>query len=152
VQSSLVDGTHPQYLVWNATYTPFGALATLTNGCVGTGQNQGCTQVQESYDYNNRLQVVRIRLGTAANPAANYCLVYNYYYPSVGTPTSCTLPAQAAQNDDGLVDGYLYQDQVNPSLSHSTQFLYDVLKRLGTAVATGSSTYNFGFSYDATGT
>lgn len=98
ITSTLSDSTHPGTLA-TISHTPWGAIRSLTNGCVGTG----CTEVQETYDYNNRLQLVRIQLGTAANPAADYCLVYNYYYPSLGTPASCGIPAQAAANDNGDV-------------------------------------------------
>jgi RHS repeat-associated protein len=147
ITSSLNDSSHPPNLAQSITYTPFGALSTVVNGCAGSG----CTQVQETYDYNNRLQPVRLQLGTSGTPDANYCLVYNYYYPSLGTPTSCTIPAQATANNDGLVNGYYYQDNVNSSLSHSTAFAYDPLKRLTSAVATGSSTYNLLFTYDRYG-
>ncbi len=58
------------------TYGPSGALKTLLNGCAPSGS---CTQIQETYDYNKRLQAVRLQLGTASNNSANYCLVYNYY-------------------------------------------------------------------------
>ena len=46
--------------------------------------------VSTSYDYNYRLQPVRIQPGTSASPAANYCTVYNYY--SATPTTSCTVP------------------------------------------------------------
>jgi hypothetical protein len=36
-----------------------------------------------------------VELGTASNPTADYCLVYNYYGSS---PTSCQLPSP------GIVD------------------------------------------------
>ena len=62
-------------LAQNITCTRWGALSVLQNGCAGTG----CTNVQETYDYNNRLQPVRIQVGTASTPNADICLVYNYY-------------------------------------------------------------------------
>ena len=34
-------------------------------------------QTVETYDYNNRLQPVRIQFGTPSTPNANNCLVYN---------------------------------------------------------------------------
>ncbi len=34
--------------------------------------------------------------------------------------------------------GYWYQDNSNPTLSHSARYTYDALNRLATAVATGS--------------
>jgi hypothetical protein len=55
VQSSYYDSTHPQTLA-TFGYTPFGALATLTDGCAPSP----CTPapVVETYTYNNRLQRV----------------------------------------------------------------------------------------------
>jgi YD repeat-containing protein len=90
ITSSLNDSTHPPVLAQNITYTPFGALASLQNGCAGSG----CTQVQETYDYNKRLQPVRMQLGTASNNSANRCLVYNCC-AGVANPTSCVIPSQA---------------------------------------------------------
>ncbi len=126
-------------------YTPFGALSTLLNGCAGTG----CVQRQETYDYNNRLQPVRIQLGTAASNAANSCLVYNYY-PALANPTSCAIPAQSGGNVDAVV-GYFYQDNANPSLNHTTSYVLDSMLRLTSSVATGSSRHNLTFSYDRYG-
>jgi RHS repeat-associated protein len=47
--------------------------------------------------------------------------------------------------------GYWYQDSVQSGLSHTASYTYDGVNRLITAVATGSSTYNLTFSYDAYG-
>ena len=139
VQSSLQDSYHPQYLAQNITYTAWGAVSTLENGCVGSG----CTNTQETYAYNRQLQPAVIELGTSSNPAANYCLVYNYY----GTPpTSCALPS-AGTTDNGNVLGYWYQDSVNSSFSHTATYTYDNVNRLTAAVATGNSTYNQTYSY-----
>ena len=65
----------------NITYAPFGGIASLTNGCVGSG----CTQRQETYSYNNRLQPVMIELGYSGALSDNYCTVYNYYSATVPT-------------------------------------------------------------------
>ncbi|MGH9396158.1 MAG: RHS repeat-associated core domain-containing protein [Terriglobia bacterium] len=145
IQSSLVDASHPQYLAQNITYTPWGAESTLENGCAGSG----CTNTQETYAYNKRLQPVMIELGTTTNAAADYCLVYNYY-PNVANPSSCSNPAQGGYNG-GNVTGYFYQDNVNPSLSHTAAYTYDALSRLTQALATGNSTYNLTFIYDRYG-
>src|SRR5690348_13189824 len=99
--------------------------------CAGTG----CIQTQETYDYNNRLQPVRIQLGTSSNNAANYCLVYNYY-AGVANPTTCTAtPTQGATGDNGNVMGYLYQDAANTSLQHSVAYTFDGVNRLASATA-----------------
>ena len=139
-QSPYDNASYPQYLATSITYTSFGSISTLGNGCVPSGS---CTQGQDSYDYNNRLQPVRIRLGTSINTAANYCLVYNYYAAS--NPTSCAVPA-AGTGNNGSVMGYYYQDTTNPSLGHAATYGYDSLNRLTSAVATGSSTYNLTFA------
>src|SRR4029077_16063836 len=86
ISSSLNDSTHPGTLA-AITYTPFGAVSTLLDGCAGTA----CTNTQESYSYNNRLQLVLGQIGTPSLPAANSCIVYNYY-PSVANQTTCALP------------------------------------------------------------
>ncbi len=65
-----------------------------------------------------------IELGNTSNPTADYCLVYNYHYSAVGTPTSCSMPSRATSDDDGDVNGYYYEDNVNSSLSHSTLYAY----------------------------
>ncbi len=140
ISSSLNDSTHPPVLA-TLTYAPIGAISTLVNGCVGTG----CVNIQETYDYNNRLQPVRIQLGTSTTPNAKSCLVYNYY-ESLVSPTTCAIPAQGKWNN-GNVDGYFFQDSANPSLGHTATYTHDTMNRLGTAVATGSSTQNLTFSY-----
>lgn len=114
------------------TYTPWGALNTLQNGCYGTGQNVGCTQRQETYTYNNRLQPAMIELGTTSNNSGNYCLVYNYY--SGSNPASCAVPSAGA-SDNGNVMGYWYNDNTNSTLNHTASYAYDTLNRLSTAQA-----------------
>jgi RHS repeat-associated protein len=148
VTSSWNDSTHPGTLA-TMTYKNWGALATLTNGCAGSG----CTQTKETYDYNLRLQPVRIQLGTTSNASAYYCLVYRYY-PWVGNPTSCSLPAQDTGNN-GNVKGYYYQDNINTAYSHIASFDYDLLSRLihawANPVASGTVSYDLPFTYDKYG-
>jgi RHS repeat-associated protein len=150
VQSSWQDTNHPQYLAENVTYTPWGAVSQLQNGCVGSG----CTNAQETYVYNNRLQPWMIQLGTSGNTSADYCLVYNYF-SSWTPPSSCPSPSAVPTSgsaNNGSVMGYWYQDNVNPSsFTHTAAYTYDGVSRLATAVATGNSTYNLKFSYDAYG-
>ncbi len=128
ITSTLSDSTHPPVLAQNLTYTPWGALNTLENGCVGTG----CTQRQETYSYSNRMQPVMIELGTTSNNSANYCLVYNYY--SGSNPASCAVPSPGAGNN-GNVMGYWYSDNTNSTLNHTATYAYDNLNRLSTAQA-----------------
>lgn len=127
------------------TYAPFGGISTLVNRCAGTG----CVQRQETYDYNKRLQPVRIQVGSSSNTAGNSCLVYNYYGGT--NPTSCAVPTGGTSGNNGNVTGYFYQDTTNPSLGHTASYQYDPLSRLTSAVATGSSTYNLAFTYDRWG-
>ncbi len=145
ISSSFSNNTHPATLA-TVNYAPQGAPSTLQNGCVGTG----CTQRQETYDYNNRLQPVRIQLGTSTTQNANSCLVYNYY-SGVANPTSCAIPSQATSGNDGSVMGHFFQDTTNSSLGHTATYTYDNTNRLATSVATGSSTHNLTFSYDRYG-
>ncbi len=143
IQSSLADATHPQYLAQSISYTPWGAVSTLQNGCVGSS----CVNAQETYQYNKRLQPWVISLAGASG--TGYCLVYNYYADE-SNPTSCAAPTQGSQNN-GNVMGYWYQDSSNSSLSHTATYSYDNVNRLSTAVATGNWTYNLAFSYDLWG-
>ncbi len=145
VTSSLSDTTHPGTLA-TLTYAPQGSPKTIITGCAGGS----CTQRQETYDYNNRLQPVRIQLGTSGTPAANSCLVYNYY-SGVSNPSTCSLPSQASTGNNRNVVGYLGQDTSNPSLGNTESFTYDPMNRLTTSVATGSATHNLTFSYDRYG-
>jgi hypothetical protein len=47
-------------------------VQTLVNGSSG----RNCKQRKESYDYNQRLQPVRIQLGKSpGNPSEQFCLV-----------------------------------------------------------------------------
>ena len=145
ITSSLNDATHPGTLA-AMTYGPLGVLSTLVDGCAGSG----CTQAQETYSYNKRLQVTQIQLGNTSNPAANYTLSYNYYLPGGPTPPGCPLQAQGS-GDNGNVIGYTYTDASNPSFSHTAVYIYDGLNRLACAQATGSSTYNLAFGYERYG-
>lgn len=138
----------PQDFAVSIGYTAFGAISTLLNGCAGAT----CTAHLETYDYNNRLQPVRIQLGKSGTPAANYCLVYNYY--SGTTSTTCALPSSGSGNN-GNVMGYYYQDSSNPSLQHKAAYTYDYLNRLtsstGTPVSPGTVSYSLPFLYDRWG-
>ena len=135
--------SHPQYPAQSISYTPWGAISQLVNGCTGSG----CTNTQETYQYNKQLQPAVIELGTTGNATADYCLVYNYYGSS---PTSCALPSPGT-NNNGNVMGYWYQDGVNSSFSHTATYSYDGVNQLTNAVASGSATYNLTFGYDAYG-
>src|SRR5690348_6119595 len=74
ITSSYSGADWPATLIENVTYTPFGGVSSLQNGCVG------CSAVnQETYVYNNRLQPVLIEMGTSAHPYGTSCLVYDYY-------------------------------------------------------------------------
>lgn len=55
--------------------------------------------VQETYDYNNRMQPMRLQLGTSSNNSYYNCMVYDYYGVS---PASCTgTPAQNSTGNNG---------------------------------------------------
>src|ERR1017187_4996789 len=68
ITSSLSDASPPGALAArprsSIQYTPGGAVGTRQNGCGGSG----CTNVQETYAYNNRLQKVRREPGTTVFP------------------------------------------------------------------------------------
>jgi YD repeat-containing protein len=122
-------------------YAPQGALASFENG--------GGTQLTETYDYNNRLQVVRLQLAPYQTSNDLVCWVYNYY-GNVANPTACSIPAQGT-GDDGDVVGQYEKDTVNTSLTHTVGLTYDPTHRLTSSVATGNATHNLTFSYDRYG-
>jgi RHS repeat-associated protein len=150
ITSSASDSTHPGTLLGNVHYAPQGAVANAQNGCVGTG----CVQTQESYDYNNRLQPVRIQVGSSSTPAADSCTVHNYYQ-GAANPASCAIPSPSGSGNNGNLAGHYYQDGVNASFGHTAAFTYDHLNRLTASVATplqqGGSAHNLAFSYDRYG-
>jgi RHS repeat-associated protein len=142
----LTGANFPQTLAQNITYTPWGAVSQLQNGCTPSG---GCTNAQETYDYNNRLQPVRIQLSTSNG---NTCLVYNYYGGS--NPTSCAVPSQGSADNNGNVMGYWDSDTIQTGFSHTASYTYDSLNRLGTATARslgGSTLWSYTYSYDRWG-
>ncbi len=149
IESSLVDSLDPQYLAQNITYAPTGQVSTLLNGCTGSG----CTQIQETYVYNNRLQMAVAELGTASNHAQFNCWVYNYYVGVQNASACSESPANwpSGTNDNGNAAGYYYLDNVYSGLSHSASYSYDSLNRLTLGQATGNSTYYLNFSYDRYG-
>ena len=53
----------------------------------------GCTNSQETYSYNNRMQATEIQLGTSGNAGADYSLGYNYSLPGGTTPPGCPVSA-----------------------------------------------------------
>ena len=129
------------------TYTPFGAVSTLLNGCAD-GSGSSCTNIQESYFYNTRLQMAVAELGTSSTHAADSCRVYSYYVGAV--PSACSESSSAwptGSNNNGNVAGYYYTDDVN-TLSHTASYTYDGATRLGSAAASGSVAYSQSFSYD----
>ncbi|HLY61017.1 MAG TPA: RHS repeat-associated core domain-containing protein [Terriglobia bacterium] len=130
VNDSISDATHPG-LIASATYNSIGALATLTNGCVGTN----CVQTQMTYSYNKRLQPVMMELGTAGSPAANYCQVYNYYSGGVSL-TGCSLPGQGTGNNGNLMGSYLVEGASGyAAQNHQATYTYDGVNRLLSATA-----------------
>jgi YD repeat-containing protein len=147
IASSLVDSNHPANFAQNITYTPWGALSTLTNGCAGSG----CTNTMETYTYNKRLETSQIQLGTTGNPAAYYTLGYNYALPGGTQPTGCPINPQGTSGNNGNVIGYTYTDTLDSTLSHSAFFVYDTVNRLACAQATGNSTYNLAYGYNQDG-
>lgn len=144
ITSNLVGSTYPANMAQNITYTAWGAINSLQNGCAGSG----CTNTVETYTYNNRLQPAMIELGTSGTPFADYCQVYNYYV-GASNPTRCAAPSPSATGNNGNTMGYLYQDSVDSSLDHTAAFTYDNVNRLTSAIATGNSTYNLTYGYKA---
>jgi len=71
--------------------------------------------------------------------------------PGGTQPPGCPLNPAGTTGDNGNVIGYTYTDGVNSSLSHTALYVYDSLNRLACAQATGNSTYNQSFAFDAYG-
>ena len=154
ITSSLNDSYDPASLA-TATYTPFGSVSTLLNGCVGSG----CTSLQESYFYNKRLQPAVVELGTSSNHSADSCRVYNYYV-GVANASACSESSSAwpqGSNNNGDVAGYYFIDSYNYALSHAAVYNYDTVNRLIQATATPDSgnggivSYNKTYTYTGDG-
>ncbi|MGD0224645.1 MAG: RHS repeat-associated core domain-containing protein [Terriglobia bacterium] len=150
IWSSLNSSTQPPVLAQNITYTPWGALTSRTNGCVGTG----CTNALETYDYNNRMQPVRLQLGVSGNTDQDYCLVYNYYTSIAQLPSNCAKPTQGTGNNGNVTGMYDLDGPNNTLMTHTEAYTYDNVNRLYTAISqsgTGNATYNLTFSYTQDG-
>jgi RHS repeat-associated protein len=120
---------------------------TVATSCAGTG----CTQTEETYSYNNRLQFSRVELGTSSNNNSYDCLVYNYY--AGGTvPTGCALYSAGTQ-DNGSVAGYHFVDHKDTTQSHTAACGYDGVNRLTSASASpsDSGTVSYSQSFNFTG-
>ena len=145
VSSSLTGTGQPQYLAQSISYTPWGAISQLENRCAGSG----CVNTQETYTYNNRLQPWMIELGTTSNASCRITAWCTITFRSAGRPLRA-VPARApvptsGTANNGNVMGYWYQDSANSSLCHTATYGYPGVNRLGTAAATGNSTYNLTF-------
>ncbi len=64
VCGEVAHATYPPTLVQNISYTPWRALKSLQNGCVGSGW----VDRQKTYEYNNRLQPFRMQLTSKSDP------------------------------------------------------------------------------------
>jgi RHS repeat-associated protein len=157
VTSSYSDTTtHPATLAFGSgsnnsiLYTAWGAVSQLQNGCVPSGS---CTPSQETYFYNNRLQMAVAELGNNGTHAADYCREYSYYVGSV--PSACSEQSSnwpTGSNNNGNVGGYYHLDNANNgALSHTATYQYDSVNRLSSAVATGNVGYNQTYTIDAYG-
>ncbi len=146
VDSSLSDDWHPNPLVTAVTYTPFGAIQSLT---AGRGYPYYYNAV-ETYDYNTRLQPWRIQLGTAqSTPNAYNCLVYNYY--GQNATTCASTPPGGSGGNNGNVMGYYEQDNGNPGMTHTATYLYDSLNRLTTGFTPPHQNYTLYYYPDRYG-
>ncbi|HXH51285.1 MAG TPA: hypothetical protein VNM47_18250 [Terriglobia bacterium] len=134
------------------SYTPFGAAAVITGlAC------PSCAAPVQTFDYNNRLQMVREQFGSPSQPNAISCIVYNYY-SNQPIPGGCDVPAQGAGNNGQLRSDYDNDEASgNPNRvaypsSHTDTYTYDSLGRLTQAVATpfdsGYFSENLTYSYD----
>ncbi|HEV2499939.1 MAG TPA: RHS repeat-associated core domain-containing protein [Terriglobia bacterium] len=90
-------------------------------------------------------------MGALANASADYCLVYDYIGKPWEQPSSCSVTQWQGNLNHGPVLSYYYQDNVNPSLSHTANFWYDALYRLTQPRASGNSKYFLDFNYDRYG-
>jgi RHS repeat-associated protein len=146
VTSSWSDTTsHPGTLAQNITYNAAGQITSLQNGCVGSQ----CTGLQETYFYNNHLQMAVAELGTSSTHAARSCRVYSYYV-GAGASNCSESSWPTGTNNNGDVAGYYYSDN-EFSLGHTATYTYDPVNRLSTAVATGNVSYNETFTYTGDG-
>jgi hypothetical protein len=86
-------------------YNAAGEITGLQNVCVGSG----CTNPQESYFYNTRLQTAVAELGTSTTHSADSCRVFNYY-PGVANAGACL------ESPSNWPQGRLAQGERSPAI------------------------------------
>jgi len=117
VTSSVNDASDPGTLAYGPCtynsnpaicYTAWGAVSQLENGCAGSG----CTNLQETYFYNPRLQMAVAEQGTAGNDAGHYCWVYNYYVGTANASACSEVPSgwPTGTNTTGMWRGTISTD------------------------------------------
>jgi RHS repeat-associated protein len=142
VTSTWADSTHPGTLA-SFAYNPAGSISTLADGCTGTG----CAGLLETYNYNRRLQMDMVELGTGSNRSSQWCMVYNYY--STSPPGSCTPPGSAVSGNNGNVRSLHDFDSMYSANAHTSVYTYDAVNRLTSA--TGAANWQQSYSYDRFG-
>ncbi len=122
---------------------------TLNGECL---RQPACTNIQETYAYNNRMQMAVAELGTSSSHTSDSCREYSYDAHTV--PSGCSESSSAwptGTTNNGNVGGYYYADSANTGLSHPAAYTYDGVNRLIGAAATGNVSYNQTYSYDIYG-
>ena len=152
IKSSLTGTGQPQYLAQSISYKPWGAVSPTGERLRGQRRKRpGNLHLQQASRSPGQSSV-----GTTANAAADYCLVYNYY-SSWTLPSSCPATSAVAPSgttDNGNVMAYWYNDGSSPVSSHTATYSYDSLNRLSGAVAKDFSNNTFWsqtYSYDRWG-
>jgi len=125
IGSSLSDSNHPATLASSVTYTPFGAVSSMTYG----------NGVEETRSYNNRLQ-----------PTQTY-----EYNPSTGIyPMNLTYSwTDGSSHNNGNLTGWNSYDYV----AFTRTYAYDYLNRLSTMSSSSdpSGCYGLSWTYDRYG-
>ncbi|MGO8788442.1 MAG: RHS repeat-associated core domain-containing protein [Terriglobia bacterium] len=122
---------------------------TLNGECL---RQPACTNIQETYAYNNRMQMAVAELGTSSSHTSDSCREYSYDAHTV--PSGCSESSSAwptGTTNNGNVGGYYYADSANTGLSHPAAYTYDGVNRLIGAAATGNASYSQAYSYDIYG-
>jgi YD repeat-containing protein len=111
INSSWNDSSHPGNPLATIAYSPAGPVSYIIDGGVSGGNS-----VKEVYDYNARLQLVRLQ-NMYINPGTNdTCWVYNYYGGTdAPNPTSCVVPTlPTLRNNNGNVMGIIIRTPSTP--------------------------------------
>jgi RHS repeat-associated protein len=129
------------YSTNSATYSPAGALATMTNGHTST--NAG---IVTANTYNDRLQPFMLSAGVGQSAIFSIC--YDFHLHVAISNSICNFPAYTTGNN-----GSVFQVLNNVDSTRSAAYIYDPLNRIAQAYTQNTTSPNcWGETYSPTAT